>query len=452
MFEDTDIKLDRTFATFITMNPGYAGRTELPDNLKASFRPVAMMVPDYALIGEIMLFSFGFERGLSCAQKMVATFKLCSEQLSSQDHYDYGMRAVKTVITAAGNLKRDDPDMDEYVLLLRALEDVNLPKFLAHDLPLFRGIMSDLFPGMKRPNIDYGNLMRALTVCTEERGLQPVHSFMTKCIQLYETLVVRHGLMVVGPTGAGKSQVIAVLANALTMLHKKKITGNKYQLVKQTHMNPKSITMGQLYGEFDKNTHEWNDGILSVAIRDCARDETPDLKWCVFDGPVDALWCAAREVFTLLSHHRFGPHSRGAARACRIENMNTVLDDTKKLCLVSGEIIALSDEMEMMFEVSCCAGGGGGQRPLANTPRNVVCATGGGPDCGVPGDGVALRHGVHGAHSARARPAVQVVAGAAAAHDGLAAQGSAAANVRLLCRLYACFRPPQPHGASAHDR
>ena len=281
IFEDTDIKLDKTFAVFITMNPGYAGRTELPDNLKASFRPVAMMVPDYALIGEIMLFSFGFERGLSCAQKMVATFKLCSEQLSSQDHYDYGMRAVKTVITAAGNLKRDDPDMDEYVLLLRALEDVNLPKFLAHDLPLFRGIMSDLFPGLKRPNIDYGNLMRALTVCTEEKGLQPVNSFMTKCIQLYETLVVRHGLMVVGPTGAGKSQVISVLANALTMLRKKEITGNKYQLVKQTHMNPKSITLGQLYGEFDKNTHEWNDGILSVAIRDCARDATPDLKWCV---------------------------------------------------------------------------------------------------------------------------------------------------------------------------
>ena len=323
VFEGSDIAVSERFAVFITMNPGYAGRSALPDSLQALFRPVAMMVPDYALIGEIMFFAYGFEYAKECGAKMVTTFKLCSEQLSSQPHYDYGMRAVKTVITAAGNLKRAEPDADEMVLLLRALQDVNIPKFLEMDLPLFEGIISDLFPGKKRPDLDYGALMRTMKEQIFAFGLQPHKFFITKVIQLYEMIVVRHGLMLVGPTGGGKSRNLHILEETLGSLKDQGIAGFAYEHVKIYQLNPKSITMGQMYGEFDPNTMEWRDGIMSTMYR-YATVDTPERKWIMFDGPVDAIW---------------------------IENMNTVLDDNKKLCLNSGEIIKMSNEMTMMFEV-----------------------------------------------------------------------------------------------------
>ncbi|PVD36438.1 hypothetical protein C0Q70_03422 [Pomacea canaliculata] len=325
MFEGREIKLVSTCAAFITMNPGYAGRTELPDNLKALFRPIAMMVPDYGLIAEVILYSEGFESSKNLAQKMVQMYKLCSEQLSQQDHYDFGMRAVKSVLVMAGSLKRQNPDKSEDVVLIRALRDSNLPKFLKQDAVLFQAILQDLFPGVDIPEHDYGRLQAEIISVQEKNKLQVVMTQVKKVIQLYETMIVRHGVMLVGPTGSGKTTVYQILAETLENLYKEGLPDPFYQPVHTYVLNPKSITMDELYGGVDKLTMEWHDGLMGITVRNAVQDTTEDHQWIICDGPVDALW---------------------------IENMNTVLDDNKMLCLANSERIKFTPYIHMVFEVA----------------------------------------------------------------------------------------------------
>lgn len=271
IFEGREIKLVASSAVFITMNPGYAGRTELPDNLKALFRPISMMVPDYKLIAEVILYSEGFENSKVLAQKMVQMYKLCSEQLSQQDHYDFGMRAVKSVLVMAGKLKRENPFIVEDLVLIRALRDSNLPKFLVDDAVLFKAIIQDLFPGVVLPEHDYGEFMSTIIDCQLKMGIQSDESQVKKVIQFYETMLVRHGVMLVGPSGGGKTTVYKILAETLNEMHAKKINHYFYQPVHVFVLNPKSITMGELYGEYNLLTMEWKDGLMAITIRRCVK-------------------------------------------------------------------------------------------------------------------------------------------------------------------------------------
>ncbi|XP_072908128.1 dynein axonemal heavy chain 10 [Hemitrygon akajei] len=315
-FEGQEISLDSRIGIFITMNPGYAGRTELPESVKALFRPVVVIVPDLQQICEIMLFSEGFLMAKILAKKMTVLYKLGKEQLSKQHHYDFGLRALKSVLVMAGELKRGSPDISEDVVLMRALRDMNLPKFIFEDVPLFLGLITDLFPGLECPRVRYPDFNDAVEQVLAENHyiLLPVQ--VDKVVQMYETMMTRHTTMVVGPTGGGKTVVINTLCKAQTRMS---------LVTKLYTLNAKAVSVIELYGILDPVTRDWTDGILSNIFRNINKPtDKKERRYILFDGDVDALW---------------------------VENMNSVMDDNKLLTLANGERIRLQAHCAMLFEV-----------------------------------------------------------------------------------------------------
>ncbi|XP_053239011.1 dynein axonemal heavy chain 14 isoform X1 [Podarcis raffonei] len=392
LLEGKEVRLKPFCAIFITMNPGYKGRVELPDNLKSLFRPVSMMVPDYQLIAEIMLCSEGFRSAKSLSEKIVNLYHLSSKQLSHQDHYDFGMRAIKTVLIRAGqkrqelktqnSKKKKFSTSEETLIITTVLKEVNLPKFLAEDVPLFEDILTDLFPGMKVQKVKHRRLQSAISVAIQHLCLQTWENQIQKVIQFYNQIMASVGIMLVGPTGGGKTTIRTILEKALVILPLVDTeSSSKLEAVFQNSpkkgkvdtfvINPKCVSLGELFGQTNPNTMEWSDGLLSSAVRAFAklstkkpkkkdisttRSEMQDLytlntvnladaslknealqsrenihcesindwQWIILDGPVDPVW---------------------------IENLNSVLDDSRVLCLPNSERIYLSPAIRMIFEV-----------------------------------------------------------------------------------------------------
>ncbi|XP_011359187.1 dynein heavy chain 14, axonemal [Pteropus vampyrus] len=415
VLEGKEIRINMSCAVFVTINYENEGRVELPDNLKSLFRPVAMMTPHYQMIAEIILFSVGFKSAKSLSRKLVNTYELASKQLSQQGtgRPEEGERgewlvsgAVRThsicpssspsrmgAIRGAPkrlqyNTSGNISEADETLIIIEAVREASIPKFLPEDVPVFENIIGDAFLEATVSKVNQVALEKAISIATQHLGLQQWPAQKEKIIQFYDQLQACVGVMLVGPTGGGKTTVRRILEKALILLPSEtlssvaerqsisQILGRKGR-VDICVLNPKCITLSELYGQLDPNTMKWTDGLLSSTIRNYVHFNTTgnskkdndlglksrisdlsnvfkldssdtadidnnifekemekdvkipksqnfDWQWIILDGPVDTFW---------------------------VESLNSMLDDTRTLCLANSERIALTNKIRVIFEV-----------------------------------------------------------------------------------------------------
>ncbi|KAK1752146.1 dynein heavy chain, cytoplasmic [Echria macrotheca] len=323
------LRVNANTGIFITMNPGYAGRSNLPDNLKKLFRSVAMSKPDKELIAEVMLYSQGFNQAKQLSKHTVPFFDQCAAKLSKQAHYDFGLRALKSVLVSSGGLKRarlthtgGDLGAEEVVepeIIVQSIRETIAPKLIKSDVEIMMDIEEVCFPGVKYVPANLAQLEEAIRRLADERQLVVNDIWMTKILQLYQIQKIHHGVMMVGNSGSGKSAAWRLLLDALQQVEN--VEGVSHVI------DSKVMSKEALYGNLDSTTREWTDGLFTSILRkivDNLRGEDTKRHWIVFDGDVDPEW---------------------------VENLNSVLDDNKLLTLPNGERLNLPPNVRIMFEV-----------------------------------------------------------------------------------------------------
>lgn len=290
-----------------------------------------MLTLDVNYIFEMLFYVNGFNESKLLARKLVQLHQLCNEQLTLAKHYDFNIRTMRTILLEMKFLKRkfsnnNGDDYSESGMLLNAICKVNAPKLIDVDLKMFHAFCEQIFSNVNisgaedpLPIADY------IKASLLKRNLQPNEYLVGKILQIYQQIRIRNGIIIVGETMAGKTTAWQILANTLRDLKANGIESIVEYDVSYRIINPKSISWKHLYGHVDPMTHEWQTGILAKTFREMITltATTQSRGWIIFDGIIDPSWA---------------------------ESLHTLLDDNRKLCLASGEMIEKTKLMSILFE------------------------------------------------------------------------------------------------------
>ncbi|XP_074038391.1 dynein cytoplasmic heavy chain beethoven [Leptinotarsa decemlineata] len=323
---DQEVTANKHCGIFVTLNPaggGYGGRNKLPDNLKQLFRPVVMTHPDNEEIARALLHCDGYRSANLIARKLVEVFDISSKLLSKQQHYDWGLRSIRTVLSGCGRamkkFKAQNTDINnslnpEMAMAIQVLKIDTLSKLSFSDSTKFASIIQDVFREV-HIDISKDDIMRkCIEESFEEMGLEKNERQINKCMEFYEQLQQRMGVAIVGPPSSGKTTIRQLINRSLCKLGKS---------IKSYCVNPKSMSRSQLLGKMDLDTSQWNDGVLTTFSLQVASESADIWSWIICDGDIDPEW---------------------------VESLNSVLDDNRLLSLPSGWRIQFGPNVNFIFE------------------------------------------------------------------------------------------------------
>ncbi|KAI3404296.2 DYN1 [Candida oxycetoniae] len=324
---DRETSLNFETGLFITMNPGYTARTELPENLKKLFRSFAMTKPDIENIIEVLLTSRTFKHSKELSKIIKNVFEALEKKTSNQKHYDFGLRAIKSVINRCGQVIHDtrlhekhDDGGNEFQIILQCMDDLVSPRLTTSDRRAYEQVKIEHFPNIGSSQGDEVELKNVLKMYCEDNGFARGSELFDKAMQLAKVQSAHHGIMLVGESGTGKTTVLEMVLSALKQVE----NVDHYSVV----ISPKVMSKDQLYGKYDKLTKLWTDGLFTSILRKIDENSRGELQkriWIVFEGEIDPVWA---------------------------ENLNSVLDDNRILTLPTGERLVLPSNVRIVFETT----------------------------------------------------------------------------------------------------
>ncbi|KAF4519979.1 hypothetical protein B566_EDAN005479 [Ephemera danica] len=316
-FNDQEIGLDSKLAIFTSISPNQKGRQEVPQTLRALFRPASCSMPDLQHICHVWLLATGFDTAQVLSKKITELCKYSAEQLSKQPHYNFTMCLVKTIIKYSAKYRTQFPESSENNVVLKALRDCILPKLVPEDIELFLALLKDMFPRVEIPEVSRSALRKAIEECIISNGYTSIPGQVETIIQLDELLSVNSTAILIGASGSGKSVITQLLSKAKSQF------GLTTEIAV---LSPKSCPIVELFGTVDPETDVWKDGLFTYIYKTINKQEKyQQIKtFILFDGTVDPIW---------------------------IENICSVLDENRLLTLANGDKIPLKKQCNILFEV-----------------------------------------------------------------------------------------------------